>query len=68
MKRILLVLFLLSLPIKAEELKWEIGDYELFQTHFNEPNWLTLHSEFGEIHEIEMGVPFKNENEYDFPV
>jgi len=48
--------------------EWEIGDYELFQTHFNEPNWLTLHSEFGEIHEIEMGVPFKNENEYDFPV
>ena len=27
MIRLLLVLFLLSLPLKAEELKWEIGDY-----------------------------------------
>jgi hypothetical protein len=47
--------------------EWEIEDYELFQTHFYEPFWLTLHSEFGEISEIEMGVPFKNENEYDWP-
>ena len=47
--------------------EWEIEDFELFQTHFHEPNWLTLHSEFGEISEIEMGVPFKNENEYHWP-
>ena len=47
--------------------EWEIEEYDFFQTLFHEPSWLTLHSEFGEISEIEMGVPFKNENEYDWP-
>ena len=46
--------------------EWEMEEYDFFQTHFHEPNWLTIHSEFGEISEIEMGVPFKNENEYDW--
>ena len=47
--------------------EWEIEEFELFQTHFDENNWLTLHSEFGEVCEFQMGVPFKNENEYDWP-
>ena len=47
--------------------EWEIEEYDFFQILFHEPSWLTLHSEFGEISEIEMGVPFKNENEYDWP-
>ncbi len=47
--------------------EWEVETYESFQTYFYEPYWLTLRSEFGEISEIEMGVPFKNENEYDWP-
>ena len=46
---------------------WEIENYELFNTHFNEKIWLTLHEEFGKVSEFELGVPFKNETEYDWP-
>ncbi len=46
---------------------WEVEDYQFFETHFDENLWLTLRSEFGKVIEFEMGVPFKNENEYDFP-
>ncbi|MEF3078373.1 hypothetical protein [Winogradskyella poriferorum] len=53
--------------LKELATQWEVENYDFFQTHFHEPNWLTLHSEFGEIDEIEMGVPFKNKNEYDWP-
>ncbi len=47
--------------------EWEVHDYQFFETHFNEKLWLTLRSEFGKVIEFEMGVPFKNENEYKFP-
>jgi len=47
--------------------EWEIDNYQFFETHFNEHFWLTLHSEFGKVVEFEMGVPFKNENEYNWP-
>ena len=45
--------------------EWEVEDYQFFETHFNEDLWLTLLSEFGKVLECEMGVPFKNENEYN---
>ena len=47
--------------------EWEVEDYQFFETHFNEDLWLTLRSEFGKVLEFEMGVPFKNENEYNWP-
>ncbi len=47
---------------------WKVKDYEYFETHFNEDLWLTLCSEFGKVVEVEMGVPFKNEEEYDWPL
>uniref|UniRef100_UPI00262BAFCC hypothetical protein n=1 Tax=uncultured Aquimarina sp. TaxID=575652 RepID=UPI00262BAFCC len=47
--------------------EWEVEDYQFFETHFNEDLWLTLRSEFGRVLEFEMGVPFKNENEYNWP-
>jgi len=46
---------------------WEFEDYQLFEIHFNEKLWLTLRSEFEKVMEFEMGVPFKNENEYEWP-
>lgn len=46
---------------------WEVEDYETFKTHFIENIFLTLHSEYGKVNEFEMGVPFKNETEFDFP-
>ncbi len=45
---------------------WEIDDYDSFETHFNEDNWLTLDAEYQRIAGIEIGVPFLNDNEYDW--
>lgn len=47
--------------------KWEIDNYELFSVHFDQKNWISIHSEFDIIDKIEMGVPFKNDNEYKWP-
>lgn len=46
---------------------WEIVDYQTFRTHFIENIFLTLHSEYKKVNEFELGVPFKNETEFDFP-
>ena len=46
---------------------WEIEDFQFFKTYFNEDFWLTLRTDFNEIDEFEMGAPFKNENEYNWP-
>ncbi|WP_107037553.1 hypothetical protein [Brumimicrobium mesophilum] len=46
---------------------WAIENYETFQTHFYEEIWLTLHCEYGVVSNFELGVPFKNETEFDFP-
>ena len=46
---------------------WGFEDYQFFEIHFNEKLWLTLRSEFEKVMEFEMGVPFKNENEYEWP-
>ncbi|RYM32107.1 hypothetical protein ERX46_15610 [Brumimicrobium glaciale] len=46
---------------------WVIEDYETFKTHFYEDIWLTLHCEYGNVSNFELGVPFKNETEFDFP-
>lgn len=46
---------------------WENEDYDLFRTYFLERNWLTLYVEYGRVTDIELGVPFKNEDEYDWP-
>lgn len=47
--------------------EWVIEDYETFKTHFYEDFWLTLHCEYGVVSNFELGVPFKNETEFDFP-
>lgn len=46
---------------------WAIDEYDFFTDHFNSACWLCLKSEFGVIVQVEMGVPFKNENDYDWP-
>jgi hypothetical protein len=46
--------------------EWEIEDYDFFSTYFNEENWFILHVEYDEVTEIELGVTFKNEDEYDW--
>ena len=53
MKRILLVLFLLSLPLKAEELKWKIGDYAWINQCCLEPDVLQATAELRQTESVE---------------
>jgi len=47
--------------------EWLIDQYQFFSTHFNEEYWLTLNEDYGEVNGVELGVPFKNAEEYDWP-
>ena len=47
--------------------EWEFDDYGSFQTFFNEENWMTLHVEYGEVYEIELGVTMDENDEYQWP-
>jgi len=53
--------FAKNLIFREYDLEWEIEEYDLFTTHFNKENWITLHVEYGKINEIELGVPLVNE-------
>jgi hypothetical protein len=46
---------------------WEVEEYDFLTTYFNEEYWLTLHVEYGIVTSFEIGVPFKNDEEYDWP-
>ena len=46
---------------------WEIDEYHFFNTLFSEKNWLTLHTEYNEISTLELGVPFLDDENYDWP-
>ena len=47
--------------------EWEIEDFGSFISHFEEKYWITLHSEFETVTTFEIGVPYKNEEEYKWP-
>jgi len=40
-----------ELPFKS----WEQEDFDSTENHFNESNWLTLQSEYGEVIRVELG-------------
>ena len=46
---------------------WEKEDYDTFRTYFLESKWLILNVEYERVTDIEIGVPFKDESEYDWP-
>ncbi|NAS12243.1 hypothetical protein [Poritiphilus flavus] len=46
--------------------KWEIEEYDFWSTHSDDENWLTLNVEFGKVSSVEIGAPWKNEEEYDW--
>ena len=52
---------------KNEIINWKITEYHFFVDYFNENYWLSLHSEFANIVNFEMGVPFNENEEYDWP-
>ncbi len=46
---------------------WEKDDYNFQTVYFDEENWLALNCEYDLVLELEMGVPFKNDSDYDWP-
>ncbi|KAB2807699.1 hypothetical protein [Phaeocystidibacter luteus] len=46
---------------------WEIEEYHFFKVYFLEQYWLSLQVEYERVTVIEHGVPFKNDDEYDWP-
>ena len=53
--------------IDSNPQSWKKEDYDTFRTYFHESSWLTLNEEYERVTDIEIGVPFKNEDEYDWP-
>jgi len=47
--------------------EWEIEDYTSFETHFDEEFWISLEVEYGIVGGFELGVSYKNDDEYDWP-
>ena len=45
---------------------WKVEDYEFFVTYFTEEYWVVLNTEYDEVTDVELGVPFKNDEEYDW--
>lgn len=45
---------------------WAKDEYESLETWFNETLWLTLNFEYDEVSEVEIGVLFKGDDEYDW--
>ena len=50
----------------SAENEWEVENYTFFDTHFSERLWLILNVEYGVVTDVEIGVPFKNDEEYDW--
>jgi len=48
--------------------EWEIEDYTAFETHFDENYWINLDVEYGIVNGFELGVSFKDNDEYDWPI
>ncbi len=46
---------------------WEEEEYELFKTYFHQDYWLTLNVEYNRVISIELGVPFRDDNHFDWP-
>lgn len=46
---------------------WDIEEYSFCDIYFNEHFWLSLHVEYERVVRLELGCPFKNDEEYDWP-
>jgi len=51
-----------ELPFKS----WEQEDFDSTENHFNESNWLTLQSEYGEVIRVELGAIINDNDEFDW--
>lgn len=46
--------------------EWEEEDYDFFVTYVNEEYWIVLNVEYDEVTEVEVGVPFNEDEEYEW--
>ena len=46
---------------------WQITEYDFWIEYFNEDWWIILRCDYSEVTQIEIGVPFKDEDEYNWP-
>ncbi|OQP65338.1 hypothetical protein A3860_16865 [Niastella vici] len=46
--------------------EWEEEDYDFFATYVNEEYWIVLNVEYDEVTEVEVGVPFNDDEEYEW--
>ena len=51
-----------SLPFK----NWTKEDFDTFENHFNESNWLILQSEYNDIIRVEIGAIINEKDEFDW--
>ena len=51
-----------ELPFKS----WEVEDFDSAENHFNESNWLTLQSEFGQVIRVEIGAIINDNDELEW--
>lgn len=53
--------------VDSDPNSWEIEDHDSFCVYFHESSWLTLNVEYERVTDIELGVPFNDNDEYDWP-
>ena len=53
--------------IFSELKEWDKNEFDFLISYFNEKFWLNLNCEYGNVIDVEMGVPFKDEEEYNWP-
>ncbi|NNT72817.1 hypothetical protein HKT18_11370 [Flavobacterium sp. IMCC34852] len=51
-----------GLPFKS----WTVEDFDSFENHFNESNWLILQTEFDTVIRVEIGAIIKDNDEFDW--
>lgn len=51
-----------ELPFKS----WTAEDFDSFENHFNESNWLVLQTEFEVVIRVEIGAIIKDNDEFDW--
>jgi len=52
---------------KVTDDDWVLEEYDFWNQYFNEKFWLILSFNYDTLSEIEMGVPFKDDEQYNWP-
>lgn len=46
---------------------WEVEEYQSFTVHSNDDYWISFNTEYGAVTQVEFGVTFLNDDEYNWP-